>query len=62
MQGGLEGENSAQLITDPSRNTRGLADLFHENGTYVIQCLLIGDAVAVACQYRLLQAGAEECR
>lgn len=48
MQGGLKGENGTQLITDPSRDARSLADFFHENGACGIQRLMVGDAVAVA--------------
>jgi hypothetical protein len=45
----LKGENGAQLITNPSRDTRTLADFFHENSTCGIQRLLVGNAaVAVA--------------
>ncbi len=61
MQGGLHGEDAAQLIADPSGDAHGLAELFHGSGARGIQCLLVGDAVPVACQHRFLQAGTEEC-
>ena len=61
MQGGLHGEDAAQLIADPSGDAHGLAELFHGNGVLGIQCLLMGDAFPVACKYRFLHAGTEEC-
>lgn len=49
------------MIADPSGDAHGLAELFHGNGVRGIQCLLAGDAVPVACKYRFLQTGTEEC-
>ena len=61
VQGGLEGEDGAQSTADPSRDGHGLKDFFHEQGTGVIQCLLVGNAVTVACERRILQTWAEKC-
>ena len=61
VQGRLKGEESAQSAGDPSRDTHGPGDFFHENGACFIQGLLAGNAVTVSCERRLLQTGAEEC-
>jgi hypothetical protein len=43
----LKGEESAQSAGDPSRDTHGPGDFFHENGACFIQGLLAGNAVTV---------------
>ena len=60
MQGGLQGKNGAQSSADPYRDGHGLGDFFHEQGTCGIQCLLVGNAVTVACERRVLQTGAKK--
>ncbi len=61
MERGLKGEDAAKLTADPSRDAYGLTELFQENGARGIQCLLVGDAVTVACKRLLLKTWAEEC-
>ena len=60
MQGGLEGEDGAQPISDPSRDGRGLKGFLHEHGTRNVQRVSVRNAVTVAGKGRVLQAGAEK--
>jgi len=60
VQRRLEGKDSAHAVAHPPRDGDNPRHLFHENGTYFIQCLMARDSLSVARGSAILQIGAEE--